>query len=114
MPDGPRVAAASGGRGVYFLENENWSWGERPGLRRTVRLEHRLMDFRKRIGLPVILLLSALVWLQGCAKLEGPAKNDAASTQAAASPPALVFMTDFGTANDAVAICKAVMVNIAP
>jgi S-adenosylmethionine hydrolase len=29
-------------------------------------------------------------------------------------PPAIVFMTDFGTANDAVAICKAVMLSIAP
>lgn len=28
--------------------------------------------------------------------------------------PAIVFMTDFGTANDAVAICKAVIVSIAP
>jgi len=28
--------------------------------------------------------------------------------------PAIVFMTDFGTANDAVAICKAVIFNIAP
>ena len=31
-----------------------------------------------------------------------------------ASRPAIVFMTDFGTANDAVAICKAVMIGIAP
>jgi S-adenosylmethionine hydrolase len=28
--------------------------------------------------------------------------------------PAIVFMTDFGTANDAVAVCKAVIVSIAP
>jgi S-adenosyl-L-methionine hydrolase (adenosine-forming) len=31
-----------------------------------------------------------------------------------AAHPAIVFMTDFGTANDAVAICKAVMLGIAP
>jgi S-adenosylmethionine hydrolase len=30
------------------------------------------------------------------------------------TPPAIVFMTDFGTANDAVAICKAVIIGIAP
>ncbi|HXW61738.1 MAG TPA: SAM-dependent chlorinase/fluorinase [Candidatus Acidoferrales bacterium] len=30
------------------------------------------------------------------------------------SPATIVFMTDFGTANDAVAICKAVMTQIAP
>ncbi len=28
--------------------------------------------------------------------------------------PTIVFMTDFGTANDAVAICKAVMLRIQP
>jgi len=28
--------------------------------------------------------------------------------------PAIVFMTDFGTANDAVALCKAVILNISP
>ena len=33
---------------------------------------------------------------------------------AAAPRPTIVFMTDFGTANDAVAICRAVMVGIAP
>lgn len=32
----------------------------------------------------------------------------------AAAPPTIVFMTDFGTANDAAAICRAVMVGIAP
>lgn len=35
------------------------------------------------------------------------------STQSQARP-AIVFMTDFGTANDAAAICKAVIVSIAP
>lgn len=30
------------------------------------------------------------------------------------APPTIVFMTDFGTANDAVAICKAVIIGIAP
>jgi hypothetical protein len=30
------------------------------------------------------------------------------------APPVIVFLSDFGTANDAVAICKAVMVGIAP
>ncbi len=31
-----------------------------------------------------------------------------------APPPTIVFMTDFGTANDSVAICKAVIAGIAP
>lgn len=37
-----------------------------------------------------------------------------ASAQASAPRPAIVFMTDFGTANDAVAICRAVIYGIAP
>jgi len=32
----------------------------------------------------------------------------------AVNPPTIVFMTDFGTANDAVAICRAVIYGIAP
>jgi S-adenosylmethionine hydrolase len=41
-----------------------------------------------------------------------PGQKDA--TAAPAKKPAIVFMTDFGTANDAVAICRAVIVGIAP
>jgi len=37
-----------------------------------------------------------------------------ASAQASSACPAIVFMTDFGTANDAVAICRAVIYGIAP
>jgi S-adenosylmethionine hydrolase len=40
----------------------------------------------------------------------GPAPSPAGS----AGPPTIVFMTDFGTANDAVAICRAVIYGIAP
>ncbi|MFZ3217427.1 MAG: SAM-dependent chlorinase/fluorinase [Candidatus Acidiferrales bacterium] len=36
------------------------------------------------------------------------------SAKKPATRPTIVFMTDFGTANDAVAICKAVMIRIAP
>jgi len=46
----------------------------------------------------------------GCASTPG-------SRDASAAPPrrpTIVFMTDFGTANDAVAICKAVILGIAP
>jgi S-adenosylmethionine hydrolase len=41
---------------------------------------------------------------------QGALTSGAATTQR----PTLVFMTDFGTANDAVALCKAVMLSIAP
>src|ERR1700719_2769702 len=46
----------------------------------------------------------------GCANV--PGQKDANS--APARKPTIVFMTDFGTANDAVAICRAVMFGIAP
>ncbi len=41
-------------------------------------------------------------------------KNSPRVPGQAAVRPTIVFMTDFGTANDAVAICKAVMIGIAP
>ncbi|MGA2421317.1 MAG: SAM-dependent chlorinase/fluorinase [Candidatus Acidiferrum sp.] len=55
-----------------------------------------------------------------CAACSHPPAPKTAGTQApisgAASTqrPTLVFMTDFGTANDAVALCKAVMLGIGP
>ncbi len=61
-----------------------------------------------------LLPLVALTLAAACSK--DRAQND--STGSSASPsgkhPTIVFMTDFGTANDAVAICKAVIVGIAP
>jgi len=61
----------------------------------------------------------ALGWLVLCFLLLGCAKpqpetapNHGGHNEAAR--PTIVFMTDFGTANDAVAICKAVMIGIAP
>ncbi len=51
------------------------------------------------------------IFLLGCSKpqLETPNVSQGPSPR-----PNIVFMTDFGTANDAVAICRAVMVSIAP
>ena len=52
------------------------------------------------------------VWLFGCllrAALGARCRRQKQSTR-----PTIVFITDFGTANDAVAICKAVIVGIAP
>jgi S-adenosyl-L-methionine hydrolase (adenosine-forming) len=62
-----------------------------------------------RLRLFVIPLL-ALTLAAACSK--SPAQKDAAAQFA--SRPTIVFMTDFGTANDAVAICKAVIIGIAP
>jgi len=50
--------------------------------------------------------ISIAAILSGCT--HQPAQNPPAP------PPTIVFMTDFGTANDSVAICKAVIIGIAP
>jgi S-adenosylmethionine hydrolase len=68
----------------------------------------------RRIGL---FALSILVFvLLGVSCSRQPAQTDASAASQAASThrPTIVFMTDFGTANDAVAICRAVICNIAP
>src|SRR6266850_317319 len=61
-----------------------------------------------------LLPLLALTLAAACSK--DRAQND--SVGSSASPtgkhPTIVFMTDFGTANDAVTICKAVIIGIAP
>jgi S-adenosylmethionine hydrolase len=58
--------------------------------------------------------LFILVWCVSCSRQ--PAQNEASAALQAVSAPrrTIVFMTDFGTANDAVAICKAVIYGIAP
>lgn len=55
-------------------------------------------------------LIALALFCAGCAK--SPARKDASAE--AGGRPIIVFMTDFGTANDAAAICRAVMVGIAP
>lgn len=67
------------------------------------------MDLRIRRF--VALFLALAFFCTGCGKT--PA-DKGAGDQSATTKPAIVFMTDFGTANDAVAICKAVIVGIAP
>lgn len=62
----------------------------------------------------VLALCCAFVMAGGCSKTEPAAMGSATPGQREGSRPLLVFMTDFGTANDAVAICKAVMLGIAP
>jgi S-adenosyl-L-methionine hydrolase (adenosine-forming) len=68
------------------------------------------MIFRIRLFfLPLfaIALISA-----ACSK--SPSPSDSASSGKSGARSTIVFMTDFGAANDAVAICKAVMLSIAP
>src|SRR5208282_4373404 len=57
-------------------------------------------------------LLASILFGAACSK--SPAPDDAASGGKSDAHPTIVFMTDFGTANDAVALCKAVMLSIAP
>ena len=62
---------------------------------------------------PRFLILPLLAFaLFGAACSKTPAPKDSLSPSGAR--PLIVFMTDFGTANDAVAICRAVMAGIAP
>jgi S-adenosylmethionine hydrolase len=72
----------------------------------------RLQLFHTRSVVVPLLLMSALsVAIMGCATT---ATHPDEPTKKSATRPSIVFMTDFGVANDAVAICKAVMVGIAP
>jgi len=50
-------------------------------------------------------------FVSGCAH---SAKVGAEGQERNAAQPQLVFLTDFGTANDAVAICKVVMYQVVP
>jgi len=61
-----------------------------------------------KLYLVFLLVIAAIS--AGCANTSPP--KDASSTTS--HGPTIVFMTDFGTANDAVAICRAVIVGIAP
>jgi S-adenosylmethionine hydrolase len=66
-----------------------------------------------RIRLLVALSLIFAVGLCGCSQ-PAPKQAAPATTPASSARPTIVFMTDFGTANDAVAICRAVIYGIAP
>ena len=55
-------------------------------------------------------LILPTLWA-GCSK---PRTENQIAAVAVQARTTIVFMTDFGTANDAVAICKAVMIGIAP
>jgi S-adenosylmethionine hydrolase len=56
-----------------------------------------------------VALLLAVVWFAGCSS-----KSNQEESNEDIGRPTIVFMTDFGTANDAVAICKGVIYSIAP
>jgi S-adenosylmethionine hydrolase len=66
-----------------------------------------------RVRLFVLPLLVVGLFAASCSKTPGGGHSAAHSAEAA-KRPTIVFMTDFGTANDAAAICRAVMYGIAP
>jgi len=65
------------------------------------------MPFKQRRSVPAASVVLLIALWAGCSTRPTEEKRPAA-------PPAIVFMTDFGIANDAVAICKAVILGIAP
>src|SRR5271170_3021825 len=65
-----------------------------------------------RVRFFAISVLAMTIFCGACGKT--PAESAVARQAVAAARPTIVFMTDFGTANDAVAICRAVIVGIAP
>ena len=69
---------------------------------------------RRSLGLFAVLPLVLACVIAGCANPDSARKSASTSAIPGAARPTIVFMTDFGTTNDAVAICRAVMVGIAP
>jgi S-adenosylmethionine hydrolase len=59
----------------------------------------------------IVLIFLAVASVGGCSR---GWNHEAESVKTVAPLPTIVFMTDFGTANDSVAICKAVILRIAP
>lgn len=72
------------------------------------------MKSRRYGAFASLLVITTALMLGACSKTEQQPGNQISSSQRGGAHPVLVFMTDFGTANDAVAICKAVMLGIAP
>jgi S-adenosylmethionine hydrolase len=72
------------------------------------------LDTRRWLSVRAVLALVLACLFAGCAKQDSETRLAVHSGVAGAARPTIVFMTDFGTANDSVAICRAVMLGIAP
>jgi len=59
-------------------------------------------------------IVISIFGLIGCDRREAAQKTSNSAGPGGPARPSIVFMTDFGTANDAVAICKAFMLRVAP
>src|SRR5258707_15612783 len=76
--------------------------------------ELSLMRPRRSAAFLAFLMFACSLKRAACSKSE-PAKNgQGGAGERAVARQLLVFMTDFGPPNEAVEICKAVMVGIAP
>jgi S-adenosylmethionine hydrolase len=71
------------------------------------------MMFSRFRLLAVLMVFVVAAFQVSCSREENSAPSRA-THGAVGAPPTIVFMTDFGTANDAVAICHAVIFGIAP
>ena len=67
-----------------------------------------------RTRLLALSVLTSVLFCSACQQQPAPKESPAAPQNASTTRPTIVFMTDFGTANDAVAICRAVIYGIAP
>lgn len=71
------------------------------------------VPMKRRIGVLAFLLFPAAFFASACSG--PPTPQESAARRAAQAPlPVILFLSDFGTANDSVAICKAVIMSIAP
>src|SRR5271170_8112282 len=77
---------------------------------RRARKGEAVQFFRRRSSALAILLFAVLAFA-GCG---GQANHPDDGAKRPATRPTIVFMTDFGTATDAVSICKGVMIGTAP
>jgi S-adenosylmethionine hydrolase len=67
-----------------------------------------------RIRFFLLPLLALALFGAACSKSPAQKESGGQAATQSASRSTIVFMTDFGTANDAVAICKAVILGVAP
>jgi S-adenosylmethionine hydrolase len=70
------------------------------------------MILRNRRNL--LTLVAAFLLAGACSKPPSPNNSESIAQSRVNPRPTIVFMTDFGAANDAAAICRAVMARIAP
>jgi S-adenosylmethionine hydrolase len=70
-----------------------------------------MISWPRLSAIPTLVLV---IFGAACSQAPSQKESLAGAQSASTSRPTIVFMTDFGTANDAVAICRAVIFGIAP